>query len=232
VTVATIEQSERDLARIVFVLRQLAEGTIADSLLATAAAAPATPIASRARLWLDATDKRLHDKNDAGAIGTTVIADAGAAHNFLTAISAAGVISKAQPAIGDLANTASTAWSPVLKFGGANTGMVTTNAGFYCRIGPLIIANFSLLLTAKGSSTGQATITGLPFADATGNGGNCAISVFTNLSGLTGAPNGRITLNGSTIILQQTSAANSVDLTDASFTNTTNLYGTATYLAG
>jgi hypothetical protein len=251
VTVATIQQSERDLAKIVFTLRQLAEGSIADSLLATAAAAPATPIASRGSIWLDSTDKRLHDKNDAGVIGTTVVADTGASNQFLTAISAAGAISKAQPNIGNLANiaaysvlgnptnasaavaatAASVGWTPLLGFGGGSTGLTTSTAtGSLIRIGPLVVANFRLILTAKGSSTGGATVTGLPYADTTGNGGLCSIQFFSNLAGLTGAPNGFIV--SSTIVLYQSGAANSAVLLDTNFTNTTNLYGTCIYLAG
>jgi hypothetical protein len=63
----------------------------------TQIAAPASPSASHLSVWADSTDARLHDKNPAGTIGTTVVADTGASNNFLTAISAAGVISKAQP---------------------------------------------------------------------------------------------------------------------------------------
>ncbi len=80
---------------------------MAGDLLATNTAAPATPASGKERIWTDSTDKRLHDKNDAGTIGTTVVKDTGATHNFLTAISAAGVISKAQPAVADLSDGSS-----------------------------------------------------------------------------------------------------------------------------
>jgi len=65
-------------------------------------AAPVSPSAAFGTWWFDTTDLRLHDKNSAGVIGTTVVADTGAANNFITAISAAGVISKAQPSIANL----------------------------------------------------------------------------------------------------------------------------------
>lgn len=65
-------------------------------------AAPSSPSAAFGTWWFDTTDLRLHDKNSAGVIGTTVVADTGAANNFITAISAAGVISKAQPSIANL----------------------------------------------------------------------------------------------------------------------------------
>ena len=43
--------------------------------------------------------------NASGTIGTTVVADTGASNNFLTAISAAGVISKAQPTEANLSTS-------------------------------------------------------------------------------------------------------------------------------
>ncbi len=86
-------------------------------------AAPSSPAASHVSFWTDSTDLRFHDKNSAGAIGTTVVADTGASNNFLTAISAAGVISKAQPAFSNLSGSATCAQLPAL------TGDVTTSAG-------------------------------------------------------------------------------------------------------
>lgn|GEM_PF-6831679 len=65
-------------------------------------AAPGTPNSGLERLYCDSTDLRFHDKNENGTIGTTVVADTGASNQFLTAISAAGVISKAQPAFNNL----------------------------------------------------------------------------------------------------------------------------------
>lgn len=86
--------------------------------LMTNIAAPSTPASGFDRLWSDSTDKRLHDKNDAGTIGTTVVADTGASNNFLTAISAAGAISKAQPTFSNLA----TGTAPAFTLGGTVSG--------------------------------------------------------------------------------------------------------------
>jgi hypothetical protein len=80
------------------------DAPMAGDLLATNIVAPLTPASGKTRIFVDSTNKRLHDKNDAGTIGTTVVADTGSPSNFLTAISAAGVISKAQPAASDLSN--------------------------------------------------------------------------------------------------------------------------------
>lgn len=87
-----------------------------------AIAAPSNPIGG-SRVWSDSTDQRLHDKNTSGTIGTTVVADTGASNNFLTAISAAGVISKAQPSFTNISGTLGSAQFPAL------TGDVTTPGG-------------------------------------------------------------------------------------------------------
>lgn len=68
----------------------------------TNSAAPASPAVGKNVLYSDSTDLRFHDRNASGVTGTTVVADAGASHNFLTAISAAGAISKAQPSFADI----------------------------------------------------------------------------------------------------------------------------------
>jgi hypothetical protein len=59
----------------------------------------------------------------ADGASTTVIADTGSANNFLTAISAAGVISKAQPSFTNLSGSVASGQMPAL------TGDTTTSAG-------------------------------------------------------------------------------------------------------
>lgn len=59
----------------------------------------------------------------AGTVSTPVVADTGASNNFLTAVSAAGVISKAQPAFSNLSGSVAASQMPAL------TGDVTTSAG-------------------------------------------------------------------------------------------------------
>lgn len=78
---------------------------MAGSLLATNIAAGAPPGPNTTRLYVDSTDKRLHDKNENNSVGTTVVGDPGATNNFLTAISGSGVIAKAQPVFGNLSGT-------------------------------------------------------------------------------------------------------------------------------
>lgn len=60
-------------------------------------------------------------------------------------------------------------WTPQLRFGSASTGMTfTTQTGTYIKIGKLVWIYGTLVLSAKGSSTGTADISGLPFTAANG----------------------------------------------------------------
>lgn len=55
-------------------------------------------------------------------------------------------------------------WTPELQFGGASTGITyAIRSGIYTRIGNVVLWQFDIGLSSKGSATGDATIAGLPF---------------------------------------------------------------------
>ncbi|WP_439813973.1 hypothetical protein [Zavarzinia sp. CC-PAN008] len=57
-----------------------------------------------------------------------------------------------------------TGWTPDLNFGGANTGITyTSRDGVAVRFANIVIGLGVFLLSSKGSATGAATITGLPY---------------------------------------------------------------------
>ena len=56
-------------------------------------------------------------------------------------------------------------WTPDLRFGGSNAGITYSNRqGYYSKIGRIVLVQGSMLLSSKGSPTGNATVAGLPFA--------------------------------------------------------------------
>ena len=58
-------------------------------------------------------------------------------------------------------------WTPSITLGGGSTGMTySRQEGHYTKIGRQVIGQFRITLTAKGSSTGQLRINGLPFTSA------------------------------------------------------------------
>ena len=55
-------------------------------------------------------------------------------------------------------------WTPTITFGGGSTGITyAVNSGTYTRIGRLVTGRFIIVLSNKGSSTGDVDIVGLPF---------------------------------------------------------------------
>ena len=60
-------------------------------------------------------------------------------------------------------------WTPALRFGAATTGITyTTQVGKYTRIGNRVWVHCQIVLSSKGSATGTADISGLPFTVASG----------------------------------------------------------------
>jgi len=127
--------------------------TMAGSILATNIAAPGSPAAGKVSIFTDSTDLRFHDKNSAGTVGTTVVADTGASNNFLTAISAAGVISKAQPAFSNLSGN--------IAVSQMNSGTSASGSTFWRGDGTWATPGGSGTVTATaGSLTASAVMVG------------------------------------------------------------------------
>jgi hypothetical protein len=74
---------------------------------------------------------------------------------------------------------------PAITFGGASTGVTyTARFGRYIKIGTLVYVNIALNLTDKGSSTGDAKVTGLPFTQSS-VGVNFPNLNFRSVAGIT-----------------------------------------------
>jgi len=117
-------------------------------------------------------------------------------------------------------------WSPSVSFGGGSTGVATSIAsGFYTRIGNLCHISCNLTLTSKGSDTGTAVITGLPFTAGSVSNQNGSIRAVyaANMAGLTSGIEGRTTDSSTDVRLQDWGAAGVAVLDDTNFTNTTSI---------
>lgn len=62
-------------------------------------------------------------------------------------------------------------WTPVVYFGGANTGMSVATTGHYTLVGRLVVVRCSIIFSAKGSSTGTFQIGNLPFVGSINGAG-------------------------------------------------------------
>jgi hypothetical protein len=122
-------------------------------------------------------------------------------------------------------------WTIGLTFGGGNTGITTTlNTGRYTKVGRQVSVSGILSLSNKGSSTGIAEITGLPFTIANINEAYSVANVRFNGISFADVPICIGAINSAKILLQEITNAGAVtDITDADFTNTSSFIISLTY---
>jgi hypothetical protein len=122
-------------------------------------------------------------------------------------------------------------WTPAIAFGGASVGLTyVRNSGTYTKVGRKVTVCGDLILSAKGSSTGSVTITGLPFTIGSATNFLPVPSFrFADMafSGFVQGYGGPAT----TVINMEnvTSGAGSTPLTHADFEDATQLMVTLTY---
>lgn len=128
-------------------------------------------------------------------------------------------------------------WTPSISFGGNSVGVTyspVTQYGSYAKIGPVVYATFSMVLTSKGSSVGQVAIGGLPFlpiSSVNSSNSYCHIEwAITLLNWI--YITGQITPADSNIYLvgTQAAAANLSSVLDTSISNTSQIRGQCQYL--
>jgi len=127
------------------------------------------------------------------------------------------------------------AWTPALTFAGASTGITygATTLGRYTKIGNLVTATGMLVLTNKGSASGPAQITGLPFTAANDQiYGSATVGYAAGFSSVSGAVLALVLPNLSKIGLYQSGNGAASGLTNAHFSNSSALYFTASYAVG
>ena len=129
-------------------------------------------------------------------------------------------------------------FTPGCSFGGGTTGITygASTGGDYVKIGKSVTYAWGLVLTAKGSSTGDAKVTGFPFTNYNGTASRYAVGTATSYVG-------SMTLTGRLIVASfSTGSTTTLDvgyenngstglLTDTAFANNTNIYGTTNIIA-
>ncbi len=122
-------------------------------------------------------------------------------------------------------------WAPAITFGGGNTGVsYNYQVGTYTKIGDLVNASCYMSLSSKGSSTGAAVLTNLPFAsrNLTAN----LVPAALRLSNISFAdfPMGWNQTSSTDIHLQETTNAGvTTNLTDANFSNSSEVMISISY---
>lgn len=124
---------------------------------------------------------------------------------------------------------------PVLKFGGASVGVTySAQLGAYRTEGNVVYAQMRITLTSKGSSTGAATVdlTGLPAVSVATYGlGNSGGSCYAlNMTGMGTSPITPIAGTGPVATLYKHTATGIAGVTDAEFTNTSDIALSVSYV--
>ena len=112
-------------------------------------------------------------------------------------------------------------WTPAIEFGGGTTGITySAQAGFYTKIGQTVFFNCTVQLTNKGSSTGIATLSGLPYTSQnTANNHNPSMIRAANIT-FSAFLQPLLSPNSTALNLQDISAAGTLaNLDDTSFAN-------------
>jgi hypothetical protein len=122
-------------------------------------------------------------------------------------------------------------WTMGVSFGGASVAVTySTNTGKYTKIGRQVTVNGLVELTNKGSSTGDAAITGLPFTIANAFENYAAASIRISVISFSDTPQADGLINSTQINLSEvTNAGVFTRLTDADFANTSSIMVTLTY---
>jgi hypothetical protein len=122
-------------------------------------------------------------------------------------------------------------WTMGVSFGGAAAGVTySENTGTYTKIGRQVTVNGYMALTSKGSSTGAARVTGLPFTIGSGDSYYAAASFRLNNITFTNQFQGFADPNTTTIRLEEvTILGANTGLTDADFADNSIIMVSQTY---
>lgn len=184
------------------------------------------------------TDRVINLPDAAGTLQVSGNPISGTTGTFtgLLDISAAGAGQIKFPATANLSSNANTlddyeegTWTPSIKFGGNSAGMTyNEQIGTYIIIGRIGIISMVITLTAKGSSTGQATLTGLPFSvQANARGGQVGATFSTFAATVYGLG---FYASGTTIELVGMGSGGSFALDQSHFNNTSAWRMTGVYI--
>lgn len=223
------------------VLAPIITGTLTNPAILTSADSGGTPtntqilggvldglnVGSNPLISLAGTNDRVSDVMGTAGTYTYAISLAGtnqfASHNTIPAGSS-GVYSLTGTTPTVVEPDLAIAWTPTFNFAGAHVGMTyTTQSGKYFLNGKMVKACGTLNLSAKGSSTGAATIDALPLA-ASATVASDYPTMNLSYAGIStgGGALATVFANGTSIFLY--SAGNgAAALTDANFVNATNL---------
>lgn len=122
-------------------------------------------------------------------------------------------------------------FTPNLLFGGGNTGMTGSFTGRYTKIGRVVYYTAVIYLTAKGSSTGNTTISGFPYTSSASSTFYEGKADTDNVTGLAYQLVAQMSTSTTILNIYINVAGTLNNVTDASFANNSRFYVTGFYEA-
>ena len=127
-------------------------------------------------------------------------------------------------------------WTPALRFGNLATGITYGNQyATYTKIGNRVTVDFNIRLTSKGTSTGYATIAGLPFNAKNNETGTTepyssgVLVLEGNGSSFPQKTTYILPWSDGVLYLRANGSTGLESITNSNFSDTTEIYGTVTY---
>jgi hypothetical protein len=121
-------------------------------------------------------------------------------------------------------------WTPGITFGGTFDGTYDGQVGNYTKIGDLVTVSCFVDLGTKGTTTGAALLTGLPFTTNTTALTYSAPSFYINTVSFADMIVGFATNNGTTVIIREvTNAGSASNLDNTNFTDTSHVIMNLSY---
>jgi hypothetical protein len=122
-------------------------------------------------------------------------------------------------------------WTAGVAFGGAAVGVAySSQVGKYTKIGNMVTASCYITLTSKGTSTGTASITGLPFTSSAAANSYTTASLWFSSVSFADYPQAHQIIGNTIIELGEVSNAGvRTSITDANFVNSCGVMINITY---
>ena len=114
-------------------------------------------------------------------------------------------------------------WTPALEFGGGTTGITYgEQTGHYTKIGRMVFVQADITLTSKGTDTGAAKMTGLPFTSSStlNSVGSNIVCSYSNMASLQAAWWAKVDKNSTVVSLLEGQATGLGNIDNANFTDT------------
>jgi len=122
-------------------------------------------------------------------------------------------------------------WTPSVAFGGGSAGITySSNLGYYTKVGNIVTVSAYISLSNKGTSTGSATLTGLPYSSASNAAAYAAVSLWFDAISYSGVIDGYCATGTTTIDLGQCAESGvSSAISNSNFVNNSRIMLGLTY---